>query len=416
MSAAYQRELDFTIRLLERLRMPVRIVRPGEPLRENADGLRMLTGMTAEHESTVRITAYCAGERTIFKVLDPYLCHYICFHLPDASPAAVAVLGPYLTADPQPGELLEIAEALKLPISVQPQLSDYFASLPVYHDSTMIMSIVATLGEQLWGGREFGIVDVNEEQPFILPDSASAAAPTEQESILQRMQMMEARYAYEDELMSIVSKGLTNQAEVLMSSVSQLNYQSRVSDPLRNMKNYCIICNTILRKAAQQGGVHPLQLDEISSRYARVIETAPTLEKCSPLIGEMIRSYCRLVRSHTGRNCSAIVQKVLTYISANLSGDLSLTTLSGLLQITPSYLSTLFRRETGHTLAEHITDSRMKAALQLLKSTRLQVQSIAQLCGYSDPNYFTRQFRRFYGVTPLQYRRDQPVPAASRGG
>ena len=60
--------------------------------------------------------------------------------------------------------------------------------------------------------------------------------------------------------------------------------------------------------------------------------------------------------------------------------------------------------------------SRMKAALQLLKSTRLQVQSIAQLCGYSDPNYFTRQFRRFYGVTPLQYRRDQPVPAASRGG
>lgn len=42
----------------------------------------------------------------------------------------------------------------------------------------------------------------------------------------------------------------------------------------------------------------------------------------------------------------------------------------------------------------------MKAALQLLTTTRLQVQTIAQLCGFADPNYFGKTFRRFYGVTP----------------
>ena len=75
-----------------------------------------------------------------------------------------------------------------------------------------------------------------------------------QDNVLQQMKQLEERYAYENELMDIVSKGLTQRAEVMMSSVSQLSYQSRTSDPLRNMKNYCIICNTLLRKAAEKGG------------------------------------------------------------------------------------------------------------------------------------------------------------------
>ncbi len=121
----------------------------------------------------------------------------------------------------------------------------------------------------------------------------------------------------------------------------------------------------------------------------------------------MIRAYCRLVRTHAAKPYSAIIQKTLTYIQANLTGNLSLTTLAGLMQVTPSYLSTLFHKETGRTLSEVITESRMKAALQLLKSTRSQIQSIAQLSGFSDPNYFCRQFKRLYGISPMQYRREQ---------
>ena len=38
-----------------------------------------------------------------------------------------------------------------------------------------------------------------------------------------------------------------------------------------------------------------------------------------------------------------------------------------------------------------------------------EVQTVAQLSGFSDPNYFSKQFKRYYGVTPLQYRKDQPA-------
>jgi YesN/AraC family two-component response regulator len=207
--------------------------------------------------------------------------------------------------------------------------------------------------------------------------------------------------------MEIVSKGQTSRVEGVMKNVSLLNFQPRHADPLRNMKNYCIVCNTLLRKAAQQGGVHPFHLDIISSRFARTIENTSTQEQCAALIGQMLRDYCYLVRNNSGTLYSAIIQNTLLYMEENISGDLSLTTLARLMDVTPSYLSARFHRETGHTMAEHITDLRMKTALQLLKNTRLQVQSVAQLCGFSDPNYFGKQFKRFYGVTPLQYRKSQ---------
>lgn len=408
MSAAYQKELDFMTALLTRLRLPVHLLHPGDPLTFVDDGLRALFGIVLDEEAIIHTALQWNHERTIYKVLDPFMCHYVYFHLPVATIPTAVVIGPYLTVDPTREALLEQLERLGLPLQRMKEQTDYYASLPVFHDPSTIMAIVTTFGEKLWGDEEgFDMVDVNYEQAHAIPHTASADTPIEQTDILQQMTQMEARYAYENELMEIVSRGLTHRAEVMMSSVSELNYQQRLADPLRNIKNYCIICNTLLRKAAQKGGVHPLYLDRQSEQFARSIENAPTLSAGQALIGEMIRAYCRLVRTHSGHQYSAVVQKTIAYIEANLSGDLSLGTLARLMQLTPGYLSSLFHRETGQTLTSYIGSHRMQAALQLLQSTRLQVQSIAQLCGFSDPNYFARLFKRHFGLTPGDYRREQ---------
>lgn len=406
-----QRELDFLISVLKKLRLQVHILHSGDSLAGLDQGLRSLLGLEEDNASAFQIGVHWNHERTIYKIMDQFMCHYIYFRLPAATPPAAVFIGPYLTIDPSRELILEQAEQLGLPLHTVDLQADYYASLPIFNDPSALMALIASFGEKLWGdaGR-FDTVDVNYEQQSSAPLPSSSDVPIEQTSILQQMKQLEARYAYENELMEIVARGLTNRAEVMMSSVSQLNYQQRLSDPLRNMKNYCIICNTLLRKAAERGGVHPLHLDRMSSQHARSIEISPTLEACNTLITEMIRSYCRLVRTHSGKHYSAVVQKTLAYIDANLSGDLSLTTLADLMQVTPGYLSTLFHRETGGTLAAHITAQRMKAALQLLRSTRLQVQSIAQLCGFSDPNYFARQFKRLYGTTPQAYRRTSAHP------
>jgi YesN/AraC family two-component response regulator len=101
---------------------------------------------------------------------------------------------------------------------------------------------------------------------------------------------------------------------------------------------------------------------------------------------------------------SPLVQKVIAVIDTDLTCELNLHSLAALHNINPSYLSTLFRKETGKTLTEYITTARMDAAAKLLKTTSLQVQTVAQHCGISDVNYFSKLFRRHFGVAPKQFR------------
>lgn len=407
MAIAYQKELDFTVQVLRRMRVGVHLLHPDDSINVLDAGLRGVLGLHSDYADVYRVAPQWHHERTVYKVLDQFICNYIYFHLPDADSPTAVVIGPYLTQDLTREMLLEQTERLGLGMQLVQAQADFYASLPVFNDPAALLTLVTCLGEVIWGGTEaFHMVDVNYDQHHSIPGTHQNGTPIEQVDVLQQMKQLEERYAYENELMEIVSKGLTNRAELMMSGVSQLNFQSRSADPLRNVKNYCIICNTLLRKAAQTGGVHPLYLDRKSSQYAQQIESAPSVEKANALIGDMIRGYCRLVHKHTGRNYTATVQKTLAYIDTNLSGDLSLGTLAEQMKVSPGYLSALFHRETGSTLVEHIALRRMKAALQLLKTTRLQISTVAQLTGFADPNYFGKLFKRHYGVTPLQYRKE----------
>ncbi len=402
-NAAYQRELDFMLRALSKLRLQARVFHEDTPPSDVDAGLRNLLGLEAEAIPAL-VRRKWGQDRTLYKYMDSFLCSYVYFRLPASRTALI--IGPYLARDPSREILLEHMEQLGFPLSILPQLEDYYASLPVINDPSALMALVYAFCETLWGDA-FDTVDVNAEQRAAFPQRVSVDAPIEQIDVLRQMKLLEERYAQEDLLLKIVARGQSEQIEVVMSGVSQLVLQQRAADPLRNFKNYSIICNTLLRKAAQQGGVHPFHLDNLSSQYARAIENAPTLDACSALMPEMIRAYCRLVRTQASQHYSAIVQKTLTYIGANLSGDLSLSALAGLMGVSDGYLSALFHRETGQALGAYITAQRMKAALQLLGTTHLQVQTIAELCGFSDPNYFGKLFRKHYGMTPLKYRQEQ---------
>ena len=282
MTIAYQQELDLTTSILRRMRLSVHLLCRENSLAVLDTGLRHVIGLHDDYDAALRTALPWQHERTIYKIMDQFMCHYIHLHLPGTAEPTALVIGPYLTVDPTPAMLLEQTERLGLSMQLLQPQADFYASLPVFSDPSVILSIVSCLGEVIWKGPEgFHTVDVNTEQFSSLPAWQPADAPIEQADILQQMKLMEERYAYENQLMEIVSKGLTQEAEMMMSSVSSLNYQSRASDPLRNMKNYCIICNTLLRKAAQNGGVHPLYLDKASGQWAQQIEASPTVEKAS---------------------------------------------------------------------------------------------------------------------------------------
>jgi len=390
------------------MRLRTHLLRWEDPLEPVDYGIRSMLGLPGEYDSMRRVLFQWARQHAVHKMMDQFLCNYVFFPLPEETGNRVLLIGPYLTRDLTTEEILELSERMGIPLQYARQMSDFYASLPVFVDTSMLMALVSTMGETLWGSlNAFETVDLNTDGAVALP--MPSVTSIEENSLLMQMQSLQTRYDYENQMIEAVSRGLLQQVELLTSGISQLNFEKRMADPLRNMKNYCIICNTLLRKAAEKGGVHPLHIDRLSTKYALMIENKATTESCQALIGDMFRSYCRLVRTHTISHYSVPVQKALLYMEENLSGDLGLQQLADQLALAPSYLSGLFHRETGQTITEHANELRMKHAAHLLSTTQLQVQNIAQLCGIPDANYFTKLFKQRYSVTPRKFRSGLPI-------
>lgn len=336
----------------------------------------------------------------VYHVTDCFYLHYLFFLLPDAP--RCMVVGPYLSIRPSERQILETAERYDLPPARAHLLEEFYATLPQIADNSPFYAMLYTLCELLFGRQ-------TEVRPVSLEDALSPAAlavsPREAD-LPAAMQRLENRYQLEDDLLWAVTQGDRPRLHQLLHGTDlNVAVEPRLADPVRNIKNYCIVLNTVLRKAAQRGGVHPIYLDDLSRACAARIEQLPTTAAAQQLVREMADQYCLLVQRHGSEGYSRPVQTAMLYVRQHLGEPLSLRTVAAALGCNGSYFSALFKKETGQTLTEFILQERMRLAANLLLTTRLQVQTIAQYCGYLDVNYFCRAFRQTAGCSPSTYRK-----------
>lgn len=221
----------------------------------------------------------------------------------------------------------------------------------------------------------------------------------------ESLKYLEQRYEKENIFIKAVSQGNIKKCEEMLSASNHAFLtERRTDDSLRNLKNYTIIFNTLLRKAAELGKVHPYYIDKISSDFAFKIENLSSVEDGKKFHYNMIDAYCSLVRLHSSKNLSPIIQRLTTRIDADLTADLSLHKQAEDLGVNASYLSNLFKKEIGTTYTDYVNKKRVEYAMQLLKTTNYQIQNIAQRCGIFDLNYFSKVFKKYAGLTPVKYR------------
>ncbi|MDY3692540.1 MAG: response regulator [Dysosmobacter sp.] len=99
------------------------------------------------------------------------------------------------------------------------------------------------------------------------------------------------------------------------------------------------------------------------------------------------------------------VQEAKRIMDERFREDLSLAELSGLLNLSPTYFSALFKTETGMTASQYLTNVRMKEAKRLLLATRDSIACISAQIGYNDEKYFMRVFKKEIGLTVSEFRR-----------
>lgn len=404
-----ERELVFTQKLLDHFFVPLTLLRRGEEDSAAAPFMEMrrLLQPSADGQEMLELLAPLCRPGVIYRRRDELDCHLLYFQVQGGDDPVIALVGPYLL-QPVTQELLqENAAKFPDPAQILPSLEKYYREVPSFANDNQLMVLLYTLGEYLWGG---GITV--EDLPSRLPARAlNARGLTRSDSSDSPLSMeaLENRYADEERLMRAVSSGQADQAAIIYSRFTSRQMERRTTPPLRDMKNYFVVFNTLLRKAAEYGHVHPLYIDQVSSTLAKEIEAAQSPEALSALGPKMVRHYCRLVQDFSQKGHSHLISKLLILVEADLTADLSLSALAKRLNVNPSYLSALFKKEVGSTLTEYVGKRRVNYAMLLLEATSLQVQAIAQQCGIPDVNYFTRTFKKYAGTTPKEYRAAQRI-------
>lgn len=376
-----------------------------EPADEAYDlGLRALVEPDLNYTRLfLRLCRHHAAD-TVYRVQDPFFCRYFFFRLPDEQDVYVLV-GPFTEDEVTRQDIMHMAERHGLPPSLVGRFEKIFRIIPIVRDSSPLLALLTTLGERLWGETErFSLQDVFDYSFPRLEPVAIRPGDREPDDGYQSMKALEKLYESENALMRAVSHGETHISERLLGALPQAHLERRAVNNLRDLKNYAIIANTLMRKAAEYGHVHPVHIDNLSSRFARSIESAASNEEIYRLVREMGRKYCLLVKNYSLGGYSSLVRKVLVRINSDLTADLSLKTQAVHLHVSASYLSSVFKKETGTSLTEYVNRKRVEYGVFLLNSTDLQIQTIAQHCGIPDLNYFSRIFKKYMGMTPSDYR------------
>lgn len=210
----------------------------------------------------------------------------------------------------------------------------------------------------------------------------------------------------EEALFSCIREG---DPEKLIAVLSTSDLPSNVvlskRSHIRSQKNLAISGITLATRAAMKGGLLPELAYTLSDVYIRRIEELKNPKEVEQLQQEALIEFTERVKNSRTSHLSKEIADCTSYIYNHLLEELTLSRLSEQVNLTPSYLSTLFKKETGISITDYIQRERIAEAKKMLKYTALPLSDICTRLNFNDQSYFTRVFKKWTGVTPLQYRK-----------
>lgn len=130
-----------------------------------------------------------------------------------------------------------------------------------------------------------------------------------------------------------------------------------------------------------------------------------TAEDVIELVREMFVTAISQRQNQLGKQSKSQLAQAMKYVDGHFTdSELSLNEVARVVNISPSYLSAMFSKETKTTFVEYMTKKRMEKACYMLAHTNEKSQTIAEAIGYKDPHYFSYIFKKSCGCSPKEYR------------
>lgn len=218
-----------------------------------------------------------------------------------------------------------------------------------------------------------------------------------------------SRHHYFDEEMKqyrLMQSGDLGAVEESAAMMRMMQVQLRLSrDPLLNAKYLFVANTTIATRFAIEGGMDSETAYNSSDLYITGLERCHSAEEVLELHREMFGYFTRhMAALKKERVYSRPVIQCMDYIDLHLHMPIRLPELAEYVKLNPSYLSVLFKKETGLPVSGYIMNRRIDTARNMLLYSEYSASQISEILTFSSQSHFIRAFKKREGMTPREYR------------
>lgn len=213
---------------------------------------------------------------------------------------------------------------------------------------------------------------------------------------------------YDSELafFAAVQAGDEEMVKKYMSPLTKEGLGILSKNPLRNMKYHLIITITLITRYCTEGGL-PLETGyTLSDLYIRKLDTINNTDEITELHKELIFDFTGRMKNilkKSGLNKS--VKLAIDFINNHLYMPLSLPEIAEASNANASYLSSIFKQQTGISISQYIQKQRIETAKNLLAFSNQSFEDISNYLFFSSQSYFIAVFKKNVGMTPKEFRK-----------
>ncbi len=211
-------------------------------------------------------------------------------------------------------------------------------------------------------------------------------------------------YKQEQDLMEAIKSGRTDDA-VRQTRLMDKDSGRLSQNELEHWKRLTIIGISLSTRAAIEGGLPPKDAYRISGYYISKTDNYKNPEDLLEMRDMAIRDLTSNVEARLSQKKYSIYTKqCMDYIEKNYRTKIYLDDIADTLGISPSYLSKLFKSESGKNIQDYLVEVRIERAANLLKYSDEPLPLIAQYVNFPSQSYFGKVFKKYMGVSPKVYR------------
>lgn len=212
-------------------------------------------------------------------------------------------------------------------------------------------------------------------------------------------------YDQEVRELNSIREGNIEKLKECMDEVVDGEYATLSKTPLRSAINLAIVTLALTARAAIDGGMLPEESFSLNDSYILQVDSAVNVGQIYELVRRAKIEYATIVHQHKElRQTHALIEKTKNLVYKNMHNKIVIRELAHTLQVTPEYLSVLFRREEGMTLNDFIMKTKINLTENLLRYSNYSIEEISYYFGFCSQSHYGKVFKKWKKMTPKQFR------------